>query len=672
MAGHNAEPTGAATPDDSNSGSYQDFSPSQPQGGSVVNAALETALQMAELGYVVGQTYGMRKGRCSCGHVDCRTPGKHPVGGDTRATTDPEMLSRWWKDRPDAGLFVNLEKSGLVDVSSDSAETLLDFRKRGLPATVSFESGSGAGHEHHLYRLPAGTPRVRWCKSGVLDLMSGGIAVVPPSISGKGPYRWLTPPTGKRVNLPTAPAWVVEALHDHANREYEAAHIDRNEPPVRLTGSALEWWNGDRTSTKPEGGIDRSKTLVTIAHYLVSAGASAGTILEALENRDAELGLRCYTDRNDSDRRYAEIAAQAVENRDSVEGASPAEASEFRLLSASDLMNRPDPVWTVKGLLQANTTAAFVGPHGSYKSFAALGLAAAVALGREWLGFKVQKSGPVVYVVAEGADAFKLRLEALCREMQVEPADFDGKLYFLDHTLYVTDPMQVNKLLLAVESLGLKEPPVLVILDTLARTYGIGKKENLQEDMSEYVEGMDRLRIALDGSIVLTLHHNNAAGGMRGSTVLPGALSTIVGIASAEGQVTFRCDKQKDAEEFEEFVAMPHKVNLRPVDQSPFLMDPEPRNSVVLRRQAIRPNSMSGNLKPNERRLLQALKEEPSHTLSYSRWKSQTKIADSSLAAARNKLLKEDLVAIVQVAGKDHYHITEAGLEAPEGTSGKG
>jgi hypothetical protein len=141
MVGHSAEPTGAATPDDSNnSGSYQDSATSRPQSDSGVNPALNTALRLAELGYVVGQTY---------------PKSKRPMGGDTRSTTDPGTLTEWWRVQPDAGLFVNLERSGLIDVSSDNSGKLADFQQRGLTPTLSFESGSGAGHEHHLYRLPA-------------------------------------------------------------------------------------------------------------------------------------------------------------------------------------------------------------------------------------------------------------------------------------------------------------------------------------------------------------------------------------------------------------------------------------------------------------------------------------------------------------------------------------
>ncbi len=623
---------------------------------------LEAAVQLASFGYYVGQVYGIVNGRCSCGNPACRTPGKHPIGGDSRCTVSADEAARMWKERSQAGVCINLARSGLVDVSSDSADALVSFRKRGLPPTLSFQSGSGVGHEHHLYQLPEGAPQVRWCKSGELDLMSAGIAVFPPSVSGKGPYRLLTELLPV-ADLPPAPAWVIEELVAHQNREYEAAHIDQNAPPVRLRGVGLDFWNGVRSSTKPDGSIDRSKTLVTIGRYLADAGASAKVIVEALEERDAELGLRCYLDRNDAERRYAEIAADAVNRLDDTT-ATPA-ATGLTLLTFADLLSRPLPEWIVQGILQDDSTATVFGEYGSYKSFAMLGLAVSMVLGQPWLGHKV-KQGPVIYVAGEGVSGLRPRLEALAKHHQFEPGDL-GNLRILDHAIAVSDPLQVNSLLDAIDALDLPEPPVMVVLDTLARTFGPGN-ENQQSDANLYVAGMDRIRTRLGKATVVAIHHPNKNGTLRGSTVLPGAFDTAIEVTKRTGAVQFRCEKMKDGAEFGPFWARPELVMLSTPRE---ILNFERRESIVLvstdepgeERITLTMDGEPTVLSPTNHKLVRALQAEPDHRLSLTSLLAQSGVKKDTFNKNRQSLLDTGLVEQQKVGNSSFYRLVEREVE---------
>jgi len=214
------------------------------------------------------------------------------------------------------------------------------------------------------------------------------------------------------------------------------------------------------------------------------------------------------------------------------------------------------------------------------------------------------------------------------RELELTRDDLRDRLYILDHAIYVTDELDVIGLLNGIRRLGLPEPPKLVVLDTLARTLGPGKRENAQEDMSEYVDGMDRLRTALDGSIVLTLHHNNARGGMRGSTVLPGALTTIVGFEAQGAEVTLSCIKQKDGAPFHPITTERVVVDLNPPPSmdAPLVLN---RTSVVLRRKLITAAPSGIFLTTNQRRVLEVLRDEPSGQLSFTRLHDATGLAKS-------------------------------------------
>lgn len=502
--------------------------------------ALDEALRLVALGYVVGQTYEMRDGRCSCGKVDCRTPGKHPVGGDSRSTTDPERVRAWWGARPDAGLFVNLERSGLVDVSSDSEETLVDFRARGLPATVSFESGSGPGHQHHLYRLPDDAPKVRWCKSGVLDLMAGGIAVLPPSISGKGAYRWLREPTEQATALPMSPGWVVNALHEHQNREYERAHIDPDEPPVRLTGAALDYWTGAKASMTPDGEIDRSLTLAAISHFLADAGASAATILAALEDRDAELGLRKYTDRADADVRYADLAVKAVAGQTTAP-ADPATALErFPLIDFADVRNLPRPAWLIEGLLVQNSIATLYGPSGTGKTFVAVDLAMRLALGMDWYGRPIAQ-GPVAYIACEDGEGVGYRVDGWCRHHKVDIETLRGVGKLVASAANLRDLSEVASLVTALNTMP--QRPKLVVIDTLAWAM-TGGDENSTQDVMQVMKAAKLLHETL-GCTVLIVHHTRKSDEVeRGSSSLRAASYTMLKLTGEE-TIRLEVDKQK-------------------------------------------------------------------------------------------------------------------------------
>ncbi|MBI3967373.1 MAG: hypothetical protein HY329_17200 [Chloroflexi bacterium] len=116
--------------------------------------------------------------------------------------------------------------------------------------------------------------------------------------------------------LAAAPAWAIQALTEAvsatAARSSEIPSDLKSGPPVRLDDAALELWTGQRLLRKDDGEIDRSRTLYVLGCELARAGASEGTITEALAERDHALGLEKYHGRKDRDLWYYEIAQKAV------------------------------------------------------------------------------------------------------------------------------------------------------------------------------------------------------------------------------------------------------------------------------------------------------------------------------------------------------------------------
>jgi hypothetical protein len=239
-------------------------------------------------------------GRCACGNAECvRSAGKHPLwklvpNGVLEATTDLQTIRQWWAAWPDANIGVALEPSGLLDIAPDCKEWLETFQENGLPATVAFQSGGGDGNRHHFYRRPADCPIYRINKSKQYDLSTGGYAVMPPSNHKSGRrYTWLVNPDQR--NVADAPDWAVTMLKNAKPKPNpNPPTFDDDEPPVRLSGSALRLWQGEASEIS-----DRSSYLWAIAKELYRSGATAKTILGAIAERDVSLGFNKYASRPD-------------------------------------------------------------------------------------------------------------------------------------------------------------------------------------------------------------------------------------------------------------------------------------------------------------------------------------------------------------------------------------
>jgi len=310
-----------------------------------MSATLHGAYDLARAGYSVTANYAVVDGICNCTHgAACPKPGKHPRGGHTNSTTNAAVIRRWpAQHRSSFNVGVDLETSKLVDWAPDSLEWLEEGKRRGIPdGALHWHSGSGPGHEHTVMRLPTGCPQVKINRSGEYDLMATGMAVAPPSVSGKGAYTWISERVIPLNELPEAPAWMVDMLKKQAAKaeprqaRESASGVtgdsnEDDEPPVRLDADGLRVWRGEAPVIhKDTGAVDRSGTLYRIGCLLEEANASKRAIREALANRDEVLGYHKFTTRPE---RYI-VEAQNVINRE----------------------RKPDPIVDLSGIGDASET----------------------------------------------------------------------------------------------------------------------------------------------------------------------------------------------------------------------------------------------------------------------------------------------------------------------------
>lgn len=169
--------------------------------------ALDAAVEYAGLGLRVFPVWGVRGGLCLCpkgnqvdedGRTAC-SRGKHPMTkhGFKDATTDMDVLSRWWSETPDANVGIRTgPESGLVVLDADGPEGKASLFGLGTTA-LTWLAETSRGY-HQFFRHP-GNVHIKSRPTGLpgLDVKAdAGYIVAPPSVHASGRvYTWKTPPS---------------------------------------------------------------------------------------------------------------------------------------------------------------------------------------------------------------------------------------------------------------------------------------------------------------------------------------------------------------------------------------------------------------------------------------------------------------------------------------------
>jgi len=157
------------------------------------------AIQYAEAGYTIFPIFEMRGNRCSCGNVECRSPGKHPrtAAGHNEATADPEQVKAWWNTWPEANIGYRPKDNEIVlDIEKEGLENglLISLIKLFGPLPTTRMNNTGGGGQHHFFTLPEGAPEIK-NRAKVFDGMDirtvKGYVILPPSNHASGnKYEW--------------------------------------------------------------------------------------------------------------------------------------------------------------------------------------------------------------------------------------------------------------------------------------------------------------------------------------------------------------------------------------------------------------------------------------------------------------------------------------------------
>jgi hypothetical protein len=199
--------------------------------------------------------------------------------------------------------------------------------------------------------------------------------------------------------------------------------------------------------------------------------------------------------------------------------------------TADSVGDTSEPVeWIVKDVVGKKEIFSCYGDPGSGKSFAMMQLAISVAdesgTLNEWLGFPVERHGPVLYILTDGSHrSLRERIRRISGYMKVQrPKDL---IIQLNQGVYSTWKEQVDRLIRI-------RKPVMIILDSLAMSSDTGD-ENQAEDQKEFAKILQLWSLEQDLAFCIIHHTNKAAmnnafhqNNFRGSSYWIGIISSML------------------------------------------------------------------------------------------------------------------------------------------------
>ena len=251
---------------------------------------LDAALIYAHRGWPVFPCHSPMRGvgGCTCCRGDCSSPGKHPrvAHGLGSATTDVEIVRRWWNTWPRANVAVRTgATSGLVVLDIDPEHGGEETLRRVLAEHGDLPEGrtirTGSGGRHLYFRHPGGVVRNdsgRRIGPGVDIRGDGGYVIAPPSRHASG-KQYVVAARGNQ--LPTLPEWLLSLVHP-PERPRPAHEPGRVRHASAWTSAAVD---GElaRLGTAKEG--TRNDTLNRVAFrlgQLVGGGSLSEAEIERL------------------------------------------------------------------------------------------------------------------------------------------------------------------------------------------------------------------------------------------------------------------------------------------------------------------------------------------------------------------------------------------------------
>jgi hypothetical protein len=457
-------------------------------------------------------------GSCTCGRVECPSPGKHPrtSRGFKDATTDVDQVAAWWAEWPDANIAMPTG-DGVFAVDIDGAEgfvTAAQLEQRAgssPPPTVEVVTGRG----RHLYFATMGTqyPSGAGVLGPHVDIRADdGYVILPPSTHPSGiVYSYAD--AGRvlgRVDLPPAPDYLV---------------------PQRRMAAAVEVL----AATQSIGEGERNTALTRIAGKLIRGGITGGELEHALQAINA---ARCKPPLD-----KAEVGRIAASTARYVVAVSDLAVEDWSAFAAVDEAGAEPIVGTPADVLFASGGDAMAyGDGGAGKTTLLLDLAFHLAAGDDWLGYPVPEPRRVLVIEGEGPRVlFRRKLRAKGEAWQGSPIR-DGLLRVLAEpwAKFTFASERAREMLASI----IREQAIDVVIAGPLTRLGMDEAGTLQQTR-DFMLLIDDVRGQVDRPLaVMIAHHENAAGKVSGAWV--GAGDTLLHVkARGNGHTAVHIQKAR-------------------------------------------------------------------------------------------------------------------------------
>ncbi|MBV2208201.1 MAG: AAA family ATPase [Thermomonas sp.] len=439
---------------------------------------------------------------------------KHPACKGWQTGTTPEAFAMHGGNIGltfGAGLFV-LD----VDVKNgaNGMDTLegLEAKYGELPATLTAETPSGG--RHIVFRKPEGVKLGN--RVGImpgLDVRAAGgfIVAEPSTLDGKN-WHWndWQPDTGELPEIADAPQWLLTAISKPAPEAAERATSATGGTADAYTTRALE----RATSAVLSAAEGARNDELNAAAYGLARLAAAGRLdwgqcehvltraARAAGLEDGEIVATLAS---------AYAAGMASPNHEG-EPDTGEEAEPLLLpVSVGDVLTNPSkPPRFVWGHYLPRGVVALLGAHGGTgKSTIALMLAVAVATGQELFGIETERCRVLFASFEDDGAIVRHRLETICKQWFIEPAELEGHLVIVDGTespeLFTTtarDAGSVTPTYTRLEAMA--EGAGLVIVDNASDTFG-GDEINRRQ-VRAFMRSLGRIAKANDAAVLLLAH----------------------------------------------------------------------------------------------------------------------------------------------------------------------
>lgn len=446
----------------------------------------------------------------------------HGTHGYLSPMTTLEEIDAHWSKNPNDNIACNPEANGFCEIDLDPGSP--DSAALNLTPTYTVKTPRGGCHLRYIGSLPT-TQNILAPHVDTIGL-KGGI-VLPPSIVGGVEYEVIDDrepeplPSGIAERIVQSDVGRVSGDVDldqpHSISQARTVLASR----ISRGGVAIAGSGGNATTYQVASDLfDLGLSLDTVNQLMRddfnphcqppwASGELKQIVQNAFDYRQNDIGSDVFTPEDFSD----------YKNPQADKARAP---SSLRILTLTDIRNKPDPIPLVRGLFTVGENICVSGQPKQGKSTIMLDAALSIASGeRVFNKLDVLRSGPVVYLSGEGHGGMKARTQAWLQHRNID--EHKVPFYYVEGVPLTSKAVEQCELFIKgiqefLQKMEHLPDPVLVVVDTMSRSL-IGLDEDA-ENVSVYMTLTDILRRRLNTTIATVAHTGkDPARGIRGSGV---------------------------------------------------------------------------------------------------------------------------------------------------------